>query len=222
MADNGAHEVLFPVDFRPGGDTTRDAFHKHIQEIARIYGQISDLDSHKMDSDTLTNSLNEHIQDSNPHPNYKPSIPIGNVTGNIPASRVVGALTQATIDKSRVTGLETYVQGLIPEIPETGDGITDSKISERGSITFKNGLIIQWGISADVGVGYPNKEKKEMFPKKFPNACYIVVATTLVPGGSGHNTEWDTFRMFDWDQEGFEFSALVEYQRKCSYIAIGR
>ena len=34
-SDLGPFNVGYPVDFRTGGDTTRDAFGKHIQEIMR-------------------------------------------------------------------------------------------------------------------------------------------------------------------------------------------
>ena len=38
----------FPVAFRSGGDTTRDAFGKHINEIKRIYELLNALDSGKL------------------------------------------------------------------------------------------------------------------------------------------------------------------------------
>ncbi len=47
--------VGFPVNFKSGGDTTRDAFHKHIQEIDKIYGHLRALDSGKVSAEDVSN-----------------------------------------------------------------------------------------------------------------------------------------------------------------------
>ena len=49
----GPWSVLYPVRFYSGGDTTRQAFGKHIQEIARIYGLLNALDAGKAGSDEI-------------------------------------------------------------------------------------------------------------------------------------------------------------------------
>ena len=40
-----AYEIGYPVDFRSNGDTTKEAFSKHINEIKRIYSYLNDLEA---------------------------------------------------------------------------------------------------------------------------------------------------------------------------------
>lgn len=53
----GPWNVAFPVRFRSGGDTTSQAFGKHIQEIERIYGLLNALDVAKIGNEELTELL---------------------------------------------------------------------------------------------------------------------------------------------------------------------
>ena len=70
--------VQYKVNFYSGGDTTRDAFSKHIQELERIYGLLNALDTAKVsasDVSSLTstisslnsriNNLDQKIDDTN-------------------------------------------------------------------------------------------------------------------------------------------------------------
>lgn len=225
------YEVVYPVAFRAGGDTTRDAFGKHIQEIARIYGILNELKSGKLDSSTLTETMRGHIESSNPHPNYHPPVPsMNDVTGNLAASRVYGDLTNATISRSRVTGLEGYVQGLIP--PSSGDGITDALQKESGYVEFKNGLILQWGVSLD---GTSREESLTVkFPKEFPNECFVVILT----GYYGDITNIDRtttnfyahlqsqgktgFEYVNWVMHTDFYGGIYRGKYHVKYLAIGR
>ena len=55
MALVGPFSKGFAVNFKSGGDTTRDAFGKHIQEIDRIYGYLNALDAGKVSADEVSN-----------------------------------------------------------------------------------------------------------------------------------------------------------------------
>ena len=48
------YNVAYPVNFYSGGDTTKEAFGKHIQEIQRIYGIINALNADKVSADEVT------------------------------------------------------------------------------------------------------------------------------------------------------------------------
>ena len=107
MALLGPFSVGYPVIFRSGGDTTRNAFGKHIQEIERIYGILNALDAGKISADDLQGKLD----------GFKPTVSFNDITGyldmsritgnldfsritgNVPAARVVGTLSNANIDK---------------------------------------------------------------------------------------------------------------------------
>ena len=53
----GPWGVIYPVNFYSGGDTTSQAFGKHIQEIARIYGLLNALDAGKAGSDEIAEGI---------------------------------------------------------------------------------------------------------------------------------------------------------------------
>ena len=89
MATRGPYNVMYPVAFRSGGDTTRVAFGKHIQEIERIYGILTALDNDKLSASDLDGKL----------AGFKPSMSFSDITGNIDMSRITGNL-----DFSRITG----------------------------------------------------------------------------------------------------------------------
>ena len=93
------YEIGYPVDFRSTGDTTREAFAKHINEIKRIYGYLNDLELKIKKA--AANILSE-LEEQNA---TKPSYSFTEITGNLDASRVSGELTNATIDVSKLLGL---------------------------------------------------------------------------------------------------------------------
>lgn len=133
----GPWKVLYPVRFYSGGDTTSQAFGKHIQEIERIYGLLNALDAGKAGSADIADALQKHIDSTNPHPNWRPKInagdiqggipieklignlPFDRISGDVPANRVVGDLTRAYIHASRVTDLKAFLRPFIEEIART-------------------------------------------------------------------------------------------------------
>lgn len=159
----GPWKVLYPVRFYSGGDTTSQAFGKHIQEIERIYGLLNALDAGKAGSAEIADALQKHIDSANPHPNWKPKISASDLTGDIPASKIVGDLTQAYIDISRVRGdipaervkgtlsnayidashvtglrelIQELVKNIVPEPPEPVDPYPVGSIVQSGSLPF--------------------------------------------------------------------------------------
>lgn len=180
----GPYSAAFPVNFTSKGDTTRDAFKKHMDEISRIYGILTDFDKDVANTEGITGELTKHINSANPHPNYKPSISWSDLTGKpglddlsgtLSASKVKGELTNATIASGKVTGLESFVKGLLPNgsSSDKGDGITSSNLSANGYVKFNNGLIIQWG---NTRIDTKNASTVDItFPTAFTLTCYSVI-----------------------------------------------
>lgn len=179
----GPFSVGYPVAFRSGGDTTREAFGKHIQEIEKIYGILNALDAGKVSSDDLSgiiggsidSKLQAHINSTNPHPNWK--INLSDLTGTLDASKVVGNLTSAYIDASHVNNLASVVSGLVPISQDKGDGIIESDIKQQGYVKFNNGLILQWGTKYHSFAG--EGEVTLMFNTPFPSMCCGLTASIV-------------------------------------------
>ena len=195
----GPFSVGYPVAFRSGGDTTREAFGKHIQEIERIYGILNALDAGKLSSGDMAGSLDAHIQSTNPHPNWKPNISFSDLSGSIdaskisgslanatiPAGNVIGNLTQATIDYSKVNGLQNFVNGLITAAGVgsgggSGDGIIMSNLSKKGYAKFNNGLIANWNSTTAEKMTVDSGGLKETFAQPFSSSCFCLVSNVLL------------------------------------------
>ena len=232
MALIGPFNVAYPVLFRSGGDTTRVAFGKHIQEIEKIYGILNALDSDKISASDLDSKLG----------NFKPNMSFNDISGNldmdrisgnldfsringnIPASRVIGLLSNANIDAANVNGLNSLVTSLIPD--NKGDGILDVEPEKNGYAVFANGLLIQWGVSnkASNHIGHAT------FSKKFPHQCLVVVASTYLNDGSINGKDYGgsycKMNINQWDEAGFGFNTQTEnfgddWCGYVSYFAIG-
>ena len=210
MALTGPFSVEYPVNFYSGGDTTKEAFGKHIQEIQRIYGLINSLNADKVSASELTTlttkintidnsisnvqtNLTNHINSSNPHPNWLVNLAT-QVTDQLSASKVLGTLTNATIAANKVTGLKSYVEDLVP------DDIT-GKVDPYGYLEFPNGIIVQWGMGTTGGYeGFGI-----VFSKAFPNQCFCVVANAC--GISEGNTCYCS--VLGYTKYGFFLSAAA-------------
>ena len=234
MAILGPFSVGFPVDFRSGGDTTKAAFGKHIQEIERIYGIINAIDSDKISASEFSSQLTAHMDDSNPHPNLSLSslggnIDMSRVTGNLDASRVAGTLSNATISYLRVSGLDSHVQTLIPSNSGTGDGITELYRGSAGRANFNNTLILQWGILL-LSPPHEEKEISISFPQAFSHDCFSVILTTAVNSASDiANVDWGVQLISDSvSRTGFKYylqtyniNLTFQGELGLRYIAIG-
>ena len=198
--------VGYPVDFRSGGDTTRDAFGKHIQEIERIYGMLNALDAGKVGASdvsgsigSVNSSLTAHINSSTPHPNWKPSVSWNDLTNKPSLSALSGNL-----DASRISGLTSLIDGRIPA--SGGDGITSGSLGDNGYVKFKNGLIIQWGKTANqFSYVAPNATTTHKFSAlEFPEECFVVVCQPCMDGTTGNALE-TMAHVVSYDKTGFKF-----------------
>ena len=57
----GPWSVEYPVNFVSNGDTTREGFGKHIQEIERIYGLLNGLGASKVEAEDINEALEGYI-----------------------------------------------------------------------------------------------------------------------------------------------------------------
>ena len=207
----GPFSVGYPVAFRSGGDTTREAFGKHIQEIEKIYGILNALDAGKVSSEDLSgiiggsidSKLQAHVNSTNPHPNWK--INFSDLTGNLDASKVVGNLTNAYIDASHVNNLASIVSGLIPSGQDKGDGITDSDIKSNGYVKFNNGLIVQWGKTENqYEYVHANTANEHKFKIEFPSQCFTVICQPYMDGATTAGLE-TMASVVEMNSKGFKF-----------------
>ena len=238
-------DTFYKVNFKSGGDTTRDAFGKHIQEISRIYGYLRALDASKVSADDVSGSigninsaLTTHINSTSPHPNWKPSFSykdltdkpgLGDLTGTLDASKVSGKLTNATIDAGNVNGLTGVIDGRLPD--SSGDGITSSSLADNGYVKFKNGLIIQWGRKSLSRANFSEAPQSVTFPISFAEKCYMVTAGTETVIADTNTGDVDTMiQVKSITKTGFKFMAQEFYKGAyqnwdylyCNYIAIGK
>lgn len=230
MATVEPFDVAFPVKFYSGGDTTKEAFGKHIQEIKRIYGIINAVNADKVSASELTDKFNEinrrmsenntsllgdlqtHIDSATPHPNYRPSF--DDISGRLPTSRLTGKLPLRVVEPP----YEVFVDDPDETVILIPDGIEDYRLGVNGYVSFGNGLIIQWG----VGTAGDGEGQRNVFPKSFPNRCFMVVANIC-------DTNCGYCNAFNYDRSGFYVAAAAPYLKaitwlvgaKVSWIAIG-
>ena len=234
MALLGPFNVGYPVAFRSGGDTTREAFGKHIQEIKRIYGILNVLDTDKVSASDL-NGMLSGFKPSMSFDDISGSLDLSRTTGNldgsrisgkIDASKIYGKLSNATIDAGHVNGLNALINSLIPPSSGEGEGITDIKKQENGYALFNNGLIIQWGISPKGSglIGHAN------FTKKFPTKCFAVIGSTYLEDGNingkVYGGSYCACNITQFDTYGFGFHSQAEnyppdWSGYVSYVAFG-
>ena len=228
----GPFEVEFPVKFYSGGDTTRDAFSKHIQEIKRIYGILNALDSGKASSLAIAKAILDHVNSNNPHPNWKPSMNFSDISGNLDANRVYGLLSNATINASKVIGLEALINNKVPDISGLINDLKDLKYEEpkiegkNGYMKLPNGMIIQWGVSTDASKT-GNYTGRITFNSEFPTACVSVTGCTYLNDGASdgksYPLEYNFFHINTWDKTGFGYATATDTvgMRYITYQAIG-
>ena len=129
------YAVSYPVLFEPGGDTTRDAFSRHIQEFEAVYGILNELADKELSEEELSELQTGDIE-------------MSRVKGDLDGSRITGVLSGATIPGGNVTGIREEIVKILPEA--SGYGITESSFESPGYVKFANGLIVQWGNSGTV------------------------------------------------------------------------
>lgn len=167
MAAIEEFSVGYPVKFWTGGDTTRDAFGKQIQEIERIYGILNALGTGKASYEEISSAINGHKFEANPHPYWKPSMSFNDLSG--------------TVDAAKVSGLQEIVK-------ENANGITNSNLDTGGYVKFSNGLLMQWATPVvpsvmDISSGYDNSSflyAKVPFRYKYTKQCLTVSLTPII------------------------------------------
>ncbi|MBQ7262465.1 MAG: hypothetical protein IJR14_01980 [Synergistaceae bacterium] len=237
---------IYPVRFHSGGDTTTEAFGKHINEIKRIYELLEALDDWKIGADEL-----KTIVDSIKH-NSLPDLQGG-------GGGDYYHLTRAQVDKldgapaswellkqhNRLNGLQGGDGSNYYHLSEeekiklmeiihsggggSGSGITEEKISDNGYVKFGNGLILQWGRS-NVTKSSSNSggTGTVTFPIAFPVVCYAVVGSTWVNDGKlegkNYGGSYNLFHINAWDRTKFGAATETEgvWHGCVSFIAVGR
>ena len=211
----GPFEVGYPVDFRSGGDTTKQFAEKHIQEIARIYGYLNALNSDKLSTSELSSyfvdiqgELQDHVDDTSPHPNWLINL-ASQVTGILDPSHLSGTANGLYIPASNVTGLSAY----IPTPANTG--VTSYSGSENGYVTLNNNLMLQWGkksFTYQVTTASTSTMINNLsFSTTFPNSCFTVVVSP------NNGNTYDTAGLYGTNHFPFGVS-IVAWNR--SYFAV--
>ena len=179
MALTGPFSVEYPVNFYSGGDTTKEAFGKHIQEIQRIYGLINSLNADKVSASEVTNLIQPHINSTDPHPNW--IIDLSKTTGNLAASRLSGTLSSSvipTLSTSKISGLENYIK----TISKNAVGETMG----NATYLYVGDILLQWGkfqidhkvTNVDYDVTIPLTEAYRIFDFNHYNSNGVLQKTT--------------------------------------------
>lgn len=247
MAKIEPYDVVYPVKFYSGGDTTKEAFGKLIQETKRIYGVINSVNADKVSASELTDKLGEysgnlevlqgdlqeHINSSSPHPNYCPDF--DDITGKLDGSKIKGKLPIRVVHEGDVF-IDNPDETVIRIPTDKGDGITDSTLNRDGYMKFNNNLLFQWGCYKITASSNKGLEAlcHVAFPKNFITQCYMVtVGTGFVPKDANSDNRGiiDTMlQSFNVSKSGFDFTpqkigadyAVLEFDElQCNWIAIG-
>ena len=227
------YQVTYPINFVANGDTVHNGFHKHIQEIERIYGLLGGLERSKVTTGDLVSTLanyvtktefDNHVNSTNPHPKLQlatlgGNLDVSRITGNWPLNRVSGTLGTGNMDINGLkSSLQSWVEGL------GGGGVSDVSFGTNGYLKFQNGLMIEWGTIP--AVSNDTHDYAVTFHKAFPNACFclagcVVDTTNRGTGsdGASHNFgNMITMRVKTLSRTGF---TLYFHNLERRYIAIG-
>ncbi len=216
--------IGYPVNFASGGDTTKNAFYKHIQEIAKIYDHLNALNNDKVSNGEI--DITSHINASNPHPNLQ----LDTLGGTLSASKVSGTLSNANINTSNVNNLSSFVNGLIP----SADGVVAQSKAGNGYVKFANDIIIQWGGKQVENTGTDEEfqvKRSGTFPIVFPTECWRVIAGISILPASGGTPSHDAdlaAQMLGWDSTTYYYRINIMTNRGTNwgaaymhYLAIG-
>ena len=86
-------------------------------------------------------------------------------------------------------------------INNLGITIKDVSLNENGYLEFSNGLILQWGITANT-IGGKNTSHSQNFNKNFSSTPYVVVIGTYTSKGSGYGAQ-RMAQVVSWDSDNF-------------------
>ena len=223
--------VEYPVNFRSGGDTTKDAFWKHIQEIQRIYDIMNAINAASASSDSISGAISGELQrhEINPNTHQNIKLKFTNLTDKINA---VTQIADNSIPTGKINGLSALISNIV-DIPTINysNAFPSSKIQENGYVKLANSLVIQWG---NMTLSKPLQEKayKVTFSQAFEEKCLNISLTLQSTEGSNAlsitpqtikekitKTDFEFFLQYFWNS----VDEVGSYQGNVSisYIAIG-
>ena len=164
-----SYSMRYPVDFRSGGDSVKEAFGKHIEEFTVVYGALNELAGNDLTAAEKEQLKTGSINGSRIIGAIAGTIPGENITGSVSGSKITGAITGATIPAEKVTGLKDYVEEEI-----SGADKSEAQKSADGYMKFDNSLMLQWG-RFDLLVN--EAVRAVSFPKAFAKECYGIQLT---------------------------------------------
>lgn len=195
------YDVKYPVDFRSGGDSVKDAIGKHIEEFNTVYGVLNELAENDLTEEQKQKVLYGNIDGSRVIGNVEGYIHGSHITGTIDGGKITGTIPNATIPASQIDGLKDAISGEI-DTKDIGSGIIVSSMEENGCIKFGNGIMFQWGV-VEIKTG---SEHFVEFPTGFTRICCNVtlslihnlkhcdLTVAISPNGirkSGFSYHWD-------------------------------
>ena len=181
MALIGPFSKGFAVNFKSGGDTTRDAFHKHIQEIDRIYGYLNALDADKVSASDVS-GMNTKITNLTNTVNSL-SNQVTTLANN--AQSVQGVPEDLASLKKTVDNLEVEVENNKPTVLKYR--IMEHTYAPVVKSSPRNTIVDTWTKGTDARLSYTNFEgdsKYRIFT--VPNGVYKIVIDACGGGGGGY------------------------------------
>lgn len=233
----GPWSVLYPVRFYSGGDTTRQAFGKHIQEIARIYGLLNALDAGKAGSDEIAdvvanithNDLSGLEGGGGGHYFHLSREQIDKLEGAAGADDVIRTHNrlqglQGGMDGNFYHLSRAQYDGLADLLLNNSGGVVEDRIGDAGYILFGNGLMIEWGNSPANGSASDAQVDAVTFPMAFVEIFTALVSTWTAE--ARYDNDW-WYQVTDVTVRGMKVirntanrNTAVETQ--ATWIAIGR
>lgn len=223
-----AYRVGYRINDEPNGDTVSEAFSKVNAETERVYGILNELKGNDLTPAELEELKTGKILGSRVIGIVAGNIDGSNITGTIPAYKVLGALTQSTIEAGKVTGLTEFVNEIIDGggSSDKGYGITQSSLNINGYAKFWNGLIVQWG-KHDVEKSTGNAQLGDVtFPTGFYSKCFCVMLSVQPQDGSviyGATTGLNAVLYMPPSRDVFHVAIMPSNQSAVTlyYVAIG-
>ena len=113
------------------------------------------------------------------------------------------------------------LQWLLDQINAANTGIVAGSLTQNGWVKFANGLIVQWGVGAEVS---GEQQFDITLPISFQNACFHVSVTVIQSRGVGSNYGED-FQIVEYNRDKIKlFLQHFELNAKPAkplYIAVG-
>lgn len=173
-------DVQYKVNFYSGGDTTRNAFNKHINEFIRIYGLLNALDTAKVsasDISSLTSTISSLTTKIN-NVDQKIDQEIGNIDADAINQRIDNLEQEVEANKPKTLKYRIMEQMYSPVV--------------KGSPT--NIIQDTWIKGTDSKLSYSVFEGEANYRVfKVPNGVYKLVIDACGGGGGGYVSSGNRF-----------------------------